>query len=226
MNNNNIIVFDLETSGLDTSICEVLQIAAVAINGRNLTIEDKFASYCRIDNLELVTDEITKINGITKDIVTQAAHADVVWPQWFEWIARFNSRKNNDEWGFPIACGWNIDGYDMKILDRYAKQYHYYNEKYNRQRVFSPAFTFDTMKFYMWLTRTNSDVKSVSLGSILEYMGMSKDEIAQHAHNAIWDVEQTAALTIKILELGKYLTEIRDDGTRRLELSNSLQKKP
>lgn len=224
MNNNNIIVFDYETSSLDTSSAVILQIASVAINGRNFQIEDKFQSYIKPENLDIITPEITAVNGITKEIVQDSPQENVVFPKWAEWISRYSGKKGSI-WDNPLASGWNITNYDMPILERYCKKYGYTEAKTGRQKLFHPVFILDTMQYYWWLTRTNNDLRSISLGSILEYTGMPKDEISKGAHNAIWDVEQTAALTVKILKLGQFLTELRDDGSRRLELKNSLIKK-
>lgn len=223
-NNNNIIVFDLETTSKFEHEAQILQIGAVAICGRTLNVLDRFQNYVRIDNLDLITAEITKVNGITREICEAATHENVVLPQFFEWTGRYNSRKNGDEWGLPIAAGYNIDNYDLPIISRYAQHYKYWNEKAGRQKVFAPVFTLDVIKFVAAATRTNSEVKSISLPNILLHMGMPPEEIEKNAHNGVWDAEQTAMILIKFLKLFQWLTEPRDDGTRRLELKNCLLK--
>jgi len=52
---------------------------------------------------------------------------------------------------------------------------------------------------WMW-TENNKDIKSISMDSIRDWLGMSKE----NAHDALQDVKDTAAVLIKFMKLYRY----------------------
>lgn len=221
--NRHIVCFDFETGGKDSTKCEIIQIGAVVIDRNSLKIKDEFETKMKPDNFDALEDEALKVNGITREQLEAAPDAKTMFPVFASWIQKHNTRKDKGTFGAPIPCGWGIDGFDMPILKRYCLKYNYWDKKWENQTLLNPIFTFDCMKhFWFWL-RTNPDLENIKLPTVLEYMGVPKDEIVAGAHNALWDVKWTAKIAVKLLTIGRYLTEVRPDvGSRRLEIKDSL----
>jgi DNA polymerase III epsilon subunit-like protein len=225
--NRNICVFDLETNGRDTTTVDILQIGAVIIDRNSLKIKDEFNTLVKPDKMDSLdtkeAKEALEVNKITKEKLADAPNAVTAFPAFASWIQKHNIRKDKSSFGAPVASGWGIDGFDLPIFSRYCKKYGYWDNKWGNQNLLNPVFTFDIMK-HIWLwTRTNQEVENIKLPTVLEYMGVPKDEIITGAHDALWDVKWAARIGIKLLTLGSYLTEIRQDlGTRRLELKGCM----
>jgi len=67
---SNVVVFDLETTGLSPSNDEIIQIAAVKIGGGKVLANDSFFSYVR--PTRRISSFITDLTGITDDDVEDA----------------------------------------------------------------------------------------------------------------------------------------------------------
>ncbi len=75
-----MIVFDIETTGLSKNDCQIIEIGAVKIkNGQILEIFDEF-----INPQQHIPDEITALTSITDEMVAKAQTIDVVLPQFLE----------------------------------------------------------------------------------------------------------------------------------------------
>ena len=224
-----ICIFDFETGGLDTSSCEILQIGACILNANSHKIVDTFQTKVCPDHPELVNPEALAVNGLTLEELKNAPPASVIFPVWIDWIKKYNTDKNKTSWGAPIPGGWNIDGFDMPILARYCKDYGYWDEKWNSITAMNPIFTFDVMKYFWAASRTNRDVKNCKLVTAVEYMGLATaEEIEEHAHDAVWDVEMTAKIGGRFLNFFRKMTQvIPETGERRLKMKNCfVEKKP
>lgn len=217
--NRHIICFDFETGGKNPQTCEIIQIGAVIIDRNSFNIKDEFECLMKPNDFNALEDEALKVNHITREQLMTAPDAKIMFSIFAEWIRKHNIYKDKNSFGSPIPAGWGIDGFDMPIFIRYCHKFGYWDKKWNNQNLLNPIFTFDAMKhIWMW-TRTNQDVKNIKLGTILEYMGVSQDEIISGAHNALWDVRWTAKIVIKLLQLASFLTEpYFDTGKRRLEI--------
>lgn len=224
----NLIVFDLETTSPIPSECEVLEIGSLAINPYNLTIEGEFHSLvkpeeCLDENGKVVLNpKITELTGIKGEDLDEAPSAQLVFKNWVSWINKYNPSKNNSNYKAPIACGWNVKNFDLPIVDRYFRKFKYWDEKKNWRKPFNPIFAFDAMDFMWWLLRNNADLNSISQPTVLEYMGIDKGEVKEKAHGALWDAQQTTRIVIKLLKLGLFLTDFKEDGNRRLEIKGCL----
>lgn len=219
----NICVFDFETGGRDPHTCEIVQIGAVVINRNSLKIQDEFKTLMRPNNFDALEDKAMQVHGITREQLEAAPTEQTAFPIFARWIQKFNTRKDKNSFGAPIPCGWGIDGFDMPIIARYCKQHGFWDNKWNNQSLLNPIFTFDCMKHVWFWLRANADTpENIKLGTVLEYMGVPKDEIASGAHDALWDVKWTAQVAIKLLRVGVFLTEKKEDGSRRLEMKGYL----
>ena len=214
--------FDFETSNSDPSTAQILQIGACLVNTSNEII-DSFSSLVKPENFDTLDPEAMAVNHLSIETLKDAPEIKVVFPIFANWIQKYNTRKDKSTFGSPLPAGWGIDNFDCPIFTRYCKRFDYWDKKWNNQNLINPVFTFDVMKYYWWLTRRDSDVPNIKIGTILEYAGISKEEIEKNAHDAVWDVKMTAILGIKILNLGLYLTRFNENlGKRHMEIKGCL----
>ena len=85
----------------------------------------------------------------------------------------------------------------MPIVERMCQQYGPTHNKSGRQGLFNPIHKVDLMHtVWMWM-ENNSDVKSLSMDSMRDLLGMDKE----NAHDALQDVKDTANLLIAFMKL-------------------------
>ena len=225
IDNRHFCVFDFETGGKDSSKCEVISIGAAIIHKNKLEVVDEFSSLMQPRDFDALEQEALNVNGLTVEQLREAPLPDVVFPTWARWIQNHNISKDNNSFGAPIPVGWGSDNFDLPILDRYCKEFGYWDKKWNSRTLMNPVFTFDVMKSVWLLTRVNPDVKNCKLVTVAQHMGIPQEEIEENAHDALWDVQTTAKIAIRYLKLMKYLTDYNPDtGNRRVTLANCLKK--
>lgn len=108
LKNNEFVVFDLETTGLDFTNHKVTEIGAVKI--KNGVIVETFSTF--INPEQEISEEITKLTSITNDMVKSAPLLEDVMPDFFKFC------KN------AILVGQNIQ-FDFGFIDFYSRQYNY-----------------------------------------------------------------------------------------------------
>lgn len=201
MARHDIIVFDFETGSRNPRKCQPTQIAAIALDGRNFRSKGTFNSLIKpifddeqavSEGLDPVEDEALKITRKTREELESAPVLDVVWPKFADFVKKYNWQGT--PFYAPVACGFNINGYDMHIVNRLCKKYGPWDNKRESQALFHPIYKVDLMDD-MWLwTEADPNVKSISLDSVRERMGLSLD----NNHDALQDVKDTANIFIKI----------------------------
>jgi DNA polymerase III epsilon subunit-like protein len=221
----NFCVFDFETNGRNTNTCEILSIGSVIIDKNKLQIVDEFVSLVQPSSKEALETQEAKgaldVNHLDPDKLMEAPSAEIVFKTWADWIKKYNINKDKNSFGSPIATGWGSDRFDVPILERYCEKYGYWDSKWNNMTLMNPVFTFDVMKQFWLMTRTNSEVKNCKLGDSAIYMGISEEEVAANAHDALWDVTMTAKIGIRFLKLMRYLSDYNTStGNRRVNLEN------
>jgi len=221
MDYRHLVCFDFETTGSNPRSCEICQIGAVVINRNSLKIMDSFVSDCKVEDMDAVEDGALKVNHFTRERIAAAPDIKVVWPTFAAFVDKYNTKKDKSSFGLPIACGYNIDGFDMPITQRYCDKYGPWDKKRNEQRMFNPIFSFDVQKQMWFWMHNNPDLNSLKLTGLLEYMGIPKEEI-ENAHDALWDATKTAEVAIRLLNVARYLTARNSEtGQRRLEMKGS-----
>jgi len=168
MNYRDIIVFDFETGGRNPHKCQPTQIAAIAIHARKLTLQPGgvFNSEMRpiLDDekaiaagFDPVEDEALEITHKTRAKLARAPLPKTVWKKFAQFCDKYNYKKTS--YYAPIAAGYNINGYDMPIVERMCQMYGPIDEKRDRQKLFNPIFTMDLMQHvYCWF-ENNADLK-------------------------------------------------------------------
>lgn len=203
MASKDFIVFDYETSGANPDNCQVTQVAAVAIDGRNLRLKGEFNSEIRplyFDDQEAIDngwgpieEGALKVTKKTREGLALAPTLESVWPKFVKFVEKYNWNKTS--WFAPIPCGYNIINFDMPITKRLCQLYGPWDEKKCQQKLFNPIMKIDMMdNMFMW-TEADPSIKSISMDNLRKRFGMSQE----NAHDALQDVKDTANILIKFL---------------------------
>jgi DNA polymerase III alpha subunit (gram-positive type) len=184
MANRDYIVFDFETGSRNphkgTFNSEIQPI-----------LDDEEAVAHGLDPVE---DEALKITNKTRDALIKAPPLKSVWTKFATFVNQYNWK--NDPFFNPIPVGYNIIGFDMIIVERLCKQFGPWDKSREQQKIFSKIYKVDVMdNVFLW-TESDPAVKSISMDSMREKMGLSKD----NAHDALQDVKDTANIFIKLLK--------------------------
>ena len=206
MNYKDIIVFDFETGSRNPHKTQAIQIAAVAIHGRKLTIQPGgyFESLIRPElndekaiemGVDPIEDEALAVNGKTREELKTAPAAKTVWKKFTNFVNKYNWKKT--PYFAPVPAGYNIIGFDLPIVQRLCEQYGPVDKKTGKQTLFNKIHKIDMLDtVWMWM-ENNPDVKSLSMDSMRDLLGMSKE----NAHDAMQDVKDTANLMIAFMKL-------------------------
>ena len=207
MNYRDIIVFDLETGSANPQKAQITQIAAVALHPRKLKIQTGgiFNSEVRPilddelaikEGLDPVQEEALQITGKNRKDLAKAPSEKIVWKSFVDFCNKFNFKKTS--YFAPIAAGYNINGFDLPIINRVAEKYGDVG-KNGKQKIFNNIFSIDMMQhLYCWF-EDNQDVKSFKMDYFRDYFGFPEESKA-NAHDALQDVKDTANILIKFLK--------------------------
>ena len=197
------IVFDFETGSRNPRKTQPTQIAALALDGRNFKLKGTFNSEIRpvmddekaiemgFDPLE---DEALRITGKNREDLANAPLPKTVWKKFCDFVNQYNWKGT--QFFAPIPAGFNIIGFDMIIVYRLCNAYGPYDKERHQQKLFNKIYKVDMMdNMFMW-TEGDPSIKSISMDSLRDRMGLSKE----NAHDALQDVKDTANIMIKFMK--------------------------
>lgn len=203
MANRDFICFDFETGSRNPHKTQPTQIAALAIDGRNLAVKGQFNSEIKPileDELAIaagfdpIEDEALKITGKTREGLSTAPSLKSVWSKFTKFVDQYNWK--GDSFFAPIPVGFNIIGFDLIIINRLCKEFGPWDKDKEHQKLFSKVYKVDIMdNVFLW-TEGDPSVKSISMDSLRQRMGLSKE----NAHDALQDVKDEANIFIKLLK--------------------------
>ncbi len=203
MANRDIIVFDFETGSRNPTKTQPTQLAALALDGRSLKLKGTFNSEIKpiLDDdkaislgLDPIEDEALRITGKTRTQLRKAPTVRSVWKKFIKFVEQYNWKGT--QFFAPIPAGFNIIGFDMIIVNRLCKEFGPYDEERQQQKLFNKIYKIDVMdNVFMW-TEADPSVRSISMDSLRDRMGMSKE----NAHDALQDVKDTSNIMIKFLK--------------------------
>tara|TARA_B100001564_G_scaffold296175_1_gene261558 strand:+ start:1070 stop:1747 length:678 start_codon:yes stop_codon:yes gene_type:complete len=203
MSYRDYIVFDFETGSRNPRKTQPTQLAALALDGRNFKLKGSFNSEIRpvLDDEKAIEmgfdpleDEALKITGKTREALAKAPMPKTVWKKFCNFVDQYNWKST--QFFAPIPAGFNIIGFDMIIIDRLCKAYGPYDKERGQQKLFNKIYKVDMMdNMFMW-TEGDPSVKSISMDSLRDRMGLSKE----NAHDALQDVKDTANIMIKFMK--------------------------
>jgi DNA polymerase III epsilon subunit-like protein len=218
VNYNKICVFDFETDGTNPEECSPVQIAAVMVDPINLNIIANSEFNCNFKpevmqqdpNYEYKTDILdfhAKVKGCSKNEVyaewQNYPKQEIAWNMFVDYLDKYHTRTSKkSQFSAPIAAGYNIYRFDLPIINRLSKKYKNTNKEGN-SNVFYPRDVVDMMNLVFYWFNHSNDLKSYTLDSLRDYMGISKEG----AHDAIKDVKDTAEIMIRFLKLHRNLSE-------------------
>jgi DNA polymerase III epsilon subunit-like protein len=203
MANRDYIIFDFETGSRNPHKTQPTQIAAIALDGRNFSVKGTFNSeICPIFDeeeaiklgLDPVEDEALKITHKTKEQLEQAPDVKSVWKKFAKFVEQYNWK--NDPFFNPVPVGFNIIGFDMIIVNRLCQEYGPWDKQKNVQKIFSKVYKIDIMDMIFSWTEGDPSIRSISMDSLRDIMGLSKD----NAHDALQDVKDSANIFIKMMK--------------------------
>ena len=203
MSYRDYIVFDFETGSRNPRKTQPTQLAALALDGRNFKLKGSFNSEIRpvLDDEKAIEmgfdpleDEALKITGKTREALAKAPMPKTVWKKFCNFVDQYNWKST--QFFAPIPAGFNIIGFDMIIVDRLCKAYGPYDKDRGQQKLFNKIYKVDMMdNMFMW-TEGDPSIKSISMASLRDRMGISKE----NAHDALQDVKDTANIMIKFMK--------------------------
>lgn len=216
--NKKIIVFDLETSHIDTAVADPIQIAAIVIDPNRLqTLENsEFYSWCCPDNIDSPTyikNNLSTLQFHCKNYnlsmddliqkIRESPSEKVVFEKFIDYIKKYHTTQSTQSiFTAPILAGFNVFNFDFPILDRLCTKYKIL-DKNNKQNLYNTRDSMDIMKIAMLWLNYLPDINSYSMDSIRKYFAMDNSQ----AHDAIFDVRQEAQILLKFLTLHKSLAK-------------------
>lgn len=221
-----ICVFDFETDGSDPEVCSPVQLAAVIIDPIKLEIipGSEFNVTCKPEVMETdldykyttdIIDFHARVKGCSQEDIYKQWQAyssqEIAWTSFVTYLEKYHcgNRKKKSQFSAPIAAGYNIHRFDMKIINRLSKKYKNIDNKEGTSTLFYPRDVLDIMNLiFYWLESSN--LKSYALDNIREYLGISKEG----AHDALKDVKDCAEILIRFLRLHRKLVpKIKFEGS-------------
>lgn len=207
MNFKTIVVFDTETTGVNPDECSAVQLAAIAIDPRNLTIipGSELNLFMRPDpatinqsTLEWHARRLKMEPAGVLQMWEEYPDPRVIWPEFLKYLRVHHTKQDRQTMhSAPIRAGCNIEKFDMPIVNRYHEKYG------DGKALFSPRDKIDLLDvFFMWF-ENNSDITSYAMDNMRDYFGISKD----NAHDALQDVKDSAEMIIRFMKLHRKTAE-------------------
>lgn len=214
-----ICVFDMETDGSNPDVCSPVQIAAIMVDPNRLEIikDSEFNISLKPSSLEDnpeyayadsdVLDFHAKVQGKNKNDILKAwlgfPKQDIGWKNFVSYLEMYHTRSERKScFTAPIACGYNINRFDLRIVERLSIKYKNLNKE-GKSSLFYPRDVVDVMNLIFYWFEGNNELKNYTMDHLREYFGMSKDG----AHDALKDVKDTAELLIRFLKLHRNLSK-------------------
>lgn len=187
MNYNELIFFDLETSGLIPEEHDIIQIAAIdAVTG------DEFERYVRF-KVGNASKAALEVNGYSEEVWDEKA---VSQREAFEAFREFVqahakqtriSRRTGNEYKVAVMAGHNIDKFDMQFLKMWEQRLDgYLNIDYA---------CYDTLQLARWL------LPNIDTGYRLEELANYFKIAHGKSHNALEDVRMNIQVAAKLVTL-------------------------
>lgn len=212
-----ICVFDMETDGANPNICSPVQIAAIMIDPLKLEIIPNSEFNLNLKPEKLAEDDTyryedsdvldfhAKVRGCAKEEILsswkQYSDQKTAWERFVSYLDMYHTRNAKKScFSAPVACGFNINRFDMKIVNRLSTKYNNVNKE-GETSLFYPRDVMDIMNVIFYWFEGNNELKNYTLDTIRDYLGINKDG----SHDALKDVKDTAEIAIRFLRLHRNL---------------------
>jgi DNA polymerase III epsilon subunit-like protein len=208
----------METDGSNPDVCSPIQIAAVIIDPLKLEIVEN--SEFNISMKPELLEQNKEYDYSDSDIldfhakVRSCSKADILgswqnfqsqengWKMFVSYLEMYHAKTKGKKSCFsaPIAAGYNINRFDLRIVERLSKKYDNLNKE-GRSSLFYPRDVVDVMNILFYWFEYNNELKNYTLDNLRDYLGISKEG----AHDALKDVKDTANIMIRFLKLHRSL---------------------
>lgn len=178
LTDNDFVVFDLETTGLNSSpaggnMDRIIEIGAYKIHGG--VISESFTTF--VNPERKLSDEIVRLTGISDEMVKDAPKWPKVMPDFFKFCSG------------SYLVGHNIAGFDFKFVDYYCAQ-----AGYDLERKIM-----DTLP----LSQELLFLSNYKLNTVADHFGITFNH-----HRAIDDALVTAKIFIELIKIKKSLPNL------------------
>lgn len=203
MANRDYVIFDFETASRNPHKTQPTQLAAIALDGRTLQMKGQFNSEIKpifddekaiAAGFDPIQDEALKITKKTREQLELAPSLKAVWTKFTKFVDQYNWK--GEAFFNPIPVGFNIIGFDMHIINRLCREFGPWDKEREQQKLFSRVYKIDIMDNVFAWTESDPSVRSISMDSLRERMGLSFD----NAHDALQDVKDEANIFIKLMK--------------------------
>lgn len=220
MNFQKICVYDFETDSANPRTCNPVQLGAIIINPRTLTVETDSEFNSGICPEDLLKDEKQYIQDHSDTIAwhsrVQNCTSEQIIEKWKsyplekdvyknfkDYLLKYHTRtKRQCKFSAPMKAGYNIIRFDNIIIERLCKKYGDV-EKSGDMTLFHPRDQIDAMMLVFNWFENLPDLKSYSMDTLRPYFGIN----SEGAHDALQDVKDTAELIIRFLKLHRRYAE-------------------
>lgn len=199
-----MIIIDIETTGLNFWENSILSIGALCFNNP----EKQFYEECRIDEGDVITENALKINGFTREEITNKEKQTQE-----ELVSRFINWINEQE--IRILAGHNVGFFDLNFIKTKAKKYKIpLRMRFRSLDLCSVAQT-KFFQIYKKFLLDNYKENGMSLPEVLKFCGIKDERIEIRneklikqgkKHNALEDCKLEAECFSRLL-FGKGLFE-------------------
>ena len=169
-----LLFVDLEFSGLDPRINEILEVGAIVVNGKTLQIEKEYEVKVKPKLIENADPVSLGINGYKKEEWTNSKPIKTV-------LQDLNKLAPHG-----IIAGWNVT-YDWMFL-----------EMAYRNNNIKPAFDYhklDVLAIAYAYALKNPEISEVKLSALVEHFKIQRKEI----HRAFADIKATYEVFLKLI---------------------------
>lgn len=220
INKNTYIVYDYETTSANPYTTQPIELAAVAVDPRNLEIIPNSEFYSLIRPIEDKEEQIKMglgpieqgaldVNKKTLEELRTAPSVKSVWESFKQYCMNYNI--TGKKWDAPILCGYNNTKFDDIITDRIAGKEPWGYGPFDKDRqqctLFHPIHNVDIMKYVFGWFESDYELKSFSMDNLRVRLNMS----SEGAHHAMKDVKDTAQLLIGFLKLQRKMKNYVND---------------
>lgn len=209
-----IIVFDMETDGVDPYSCNPVQLSAMPMCPETLEIkEDIFDVIIRpddIDNEKYFTKDVMETikwhaknyNTTPEQIIEKwkgGIPSLIAFTSFNQYCNKYEVDKKFGVWHTkPIPAGYNINSFDMVILKRFI-------DKHKLKFPLSEGNKLDMYDNIFWWFENLDEPKDLKLDTLREFFGM---EAHGKAHDAVFDVKDTAKIVQRFLKFHRKQSHI------------------
>lgn len=170
LNNNDVVVFDIETTGLEATKCEIIEIGAVKLHKGKIV--ETFETLIKPNSP--IPDEITNLTGITDEMVANSPNLRQVIPDFYKFC-----------YGTTIMA-YNID-FDYKFISIHGKKLGYiFDNKQIDVLYLARAFVVG--------------LKNFKLSTVCKKLGVSLENAHRAVHDAMATAEVVIKLNTNITE--------------------------